>query len=73
MECPYCKKEMIKGYIYGERYSLKWLPADKKLYAGIYAIGAISLKSDSFWARQRAKAYRCSDCNKLIIDINDTK
>lgn len=72
MECPYCKREMVKGYLYGESYKLKWLPADKKLVFG-YAIGALALESGSYWGRQSAKAYRCLDCNKLIIDINDTK
>lgn len=26
MEYPYCNEKMIKGYIYGDRYVLKWLP-----------------------------------------------
>ena len=29
MECPYCHNVMQKGIIYGDRYSLKWLPEEK--------------------------------------------
>ncbi|WP_408626396.1 PF20097 family protein [Alkaliphilus metalliredigens] len=32
MNYPYCQKELIEGYIYGDRYSLKWLPADKFVF-----------------------------------------
>jgi hypothetical protein len=24
LECPYCKNELIKGFIYSGRYSFKW-------------------------------------------------
>lgn len=72
MDCPHCKKEMVKGYLYGESYKLKWLPEDKKLTFG-YAIDSLALESSSYWGRQSVKAYRCMECNKLIIDINDTK
>lgn len=70
MECPYCKKEMIEGYIYGESYALKWLPADKELLGGTFALGGIKLKSSMFGGRQNVKAFNCLDCNKLIIDLN---
>lgn len=70
MECPYCKNEMTEGYIYGQSYSLKWLPADKKLLAGL-AIGGLKLKSSTFWGRQNVKAFRCENCNKLIIDVEN--
>jgi len=73
MECPYCKNEMIKGYLYGERYALKWMSADKGLIADTFVSrDSIKLESNTFWGRQRAKAFRCTSCNKLIIDINDT-
>lgn len=70
MECPYCKKEMIEGYIYGESLALKWLPADKEFLGGTFAVGGIKLKSNTFWGRQNVKAFNCLDCNKLIINLD---
>lgn len=49
MECPYCKNEMIKGYLYGERYALKWMSADKGLIAGTFVSrDSIKLESNTF-------------------------
>lgn len=46
MKCPYCQEEMIQGYIYGDRYPLKWLPATQKLILGIWAKGGVKLGHD---------------------------
>ena len=45
MKCPYCNEEMIKGFLYGDRYALKWLPENKKLLFGIWAKGGIKVDS----------------------------
>ncbi|MEW8974201.1 MAG: PF20097 family protein [Tissierellaceae bacterium] len=29
MKCPYCSEEMKLGFINGDRYSLKWISAEK--------------------------------------------
>lgn len=71
MKCPYCGEEMIKGYIYGDRYKLKWMPEDKKLLLGIWAMDGIKLGEGGNFGRARAKSCFCHSCNKLIIDINE--
>ena len=43
MKCPYCSDEMINGYMYGDRYKLKWLPKEKNLFLGICAKDSIEL------------------------------
>ena len=35
---------MAKGYIYGDRYALKWQAEDEKLFARIWSKGGIPLK-----------------------------
>src|SRR5687768_14798464 len=35
--CPYCGHAMQAGAVIGDRYKLKWLPADKSLTLGIWA------------------------------------
>ena len=69
MKCPYCNKEMINGYIYGDRYKLKWLPKEKKLFLGIWAVGSIELGEGGGLGRPKVKTSMCHGCGKFIIDI----
>lgn len=71
MQCPYCNGEMVKGYIYGDRYRLKWLPEDKKLLLGIWASGGIQLGTTGMLGRPKVEAYMCESCKKMIIDTNE--
>jgi hypothetical protein len=68
VECPYCQKELVEGYIYGDRYSLKWLPADKKLFLG-FARGAEVLPHVENSFRLKVRAYKCYECRKMIINL----
>lgn len=68
MKCPYCYKEMVKGYIYGYRYSLKWMPENKNLLFGVWAKGCIELGNDEEPGRPKVEAYMCSECSKWFID-----
>lgn len=70
MKCPYCQEEMIQGYIYGDRYPLKWLPTTQKLILGIWAKGGVKLGHDGSWSRFRVNASSCSKCQKMIIDYS---
>lgn len=66
MKCPYCNAEMTKGYIYGDRYALKWLPATKDLFMGIWAKGGITL-GESGLGRPRVESFMCNACQKFIV------
>lgn len=67
MKCPYCNSELIKGYIYGDRYSLKWLEADKNLFLGVFAKGALTI-GDQKSMRPKVTANKCTHCKKMIVD-----
>lgn len=69
MICSICGNEMAKGYLYGDRYALKWQPEDKKLIAGIWSSGGITLKKNSTFGRPRSEAYVCNTCKKMTIDL----
>ena len=71
MNCPFCNEEMRNGYIYGDRYPLKWLPEKKNLVLGLWAMGGDTLGEGGFVDRPRVKANKCNACNKLIIDLNE--
>ena len=72
MKCPYCNEEMVKGYIYGDRWMLKWLPEEKDLLFGIWAKGGIKLGEET-GIRPSVETYMCRACNKFIIDLNKDK
>lgn len=73
MKCPYCNEEMIKGHIYGYRYTLKWLPEDKHLLFGMWAKDSIEIGEDGEMGRPKVEAYMCSKCGKYIIDADRKK
>lgn len=68
MKCPYCQKELIEGHIYGDMYSLKWLPSDKKLFFGV-AIGSEVLPSVENSLRPKVRAHKYHEYQKLIVDL----
>ncbi len=37
MECPYCKKEMLNGYIPAVKMALMWIPDNKKVPPTIFS------------------------------------
>jgi hypothetical protein len=63
---------MTKGYIYGDRYALKWLPEKKDLLLGLWAVGGTKLgEGGGLFERPRVEAHMCHACNKYIIDMNE--
>lgn len=73
MLCPYCNEEMAKGNILGDRYRLKWMPADKSLALGIWAKDSIMLGECKFGRRPQLEAYFCAKCSKMLIDVKEDK
>ena len=67
MNCPYCNKEMEKGYIDQTdiRFPLEWYPASRE--KGFFASkkGNVRLTYGG-----NVKANRCENCRKIIIDEN---
>ena len=70
MICPFCQSEMVKGYLYGDRYALKWQAEDSKLIAGIWSAGGIKFKKNSVLGRPRTESFMCKSCKKMVIDVN---
>ena len=76
MKCPICKTEMENGTLFGDRYTLKWLPASKKLFMGIWAKGAVRIdnrtKLQRFYKRPYINGNVCKECNKIILDLPES-
>ena len=68
MNCPYCNREMEKGFIEQTNFMipLEWYPA--KWYGGICASKKCNVKLTSSLKGGTLTVYRCDDCRKMIID-----
>lgn len=73
MNCPYCGRELIAGFIYGGAYgvnhSLRWLPETKKPTLATLELEAEILSINSFSSQPKVKCYKCNACKKMIIDL----
>jgi hypothetical protein len=71
MKCPICSCEIEKGKLFGDRYALKWISDNKKLFFGIWAFGGevVSSRKKSFLSRPFVNGYKCSNCKKIILDM----
>lgn len=66
LKCPYCNSNLIEGYIDGGRYSFKWHNKDMNFFEKYTMFGGEILSENP-----RGKCFRCKDCNKIIIDLNE--
>ena len=75
MNCPYCEKEMFRGFVYEEyigeykqmyKPTIKWRPEGKT--ARRYEV-KLSVKNDLFFS-DKVETFYCYDCKKMIIDID---
>lgn len=69
MKCPYCEKEMEKGYIksshfihWGKEEKLGWVRDDIKLVKNSW---------QALWSGFFAEAYHCETCKKIILSLED--
>jgi len=75
MNCPYCGKELIAGFIYGGSYgvnhSLRWLPVTKEPTLASLELDSITLSKKGFLSQPKVKSYKCDYCKKMIIDLDE--
>ena len=67
MNCPYCNKEMEKGYIDQPdfRFPLEWYPAKRET---ILSVIVSKKRNVRLTYDGNVQAYRCGDCKKIIIE-----
>lgn len=73
MKCPYCKEEMMEGYIYSGKSSLCWTPAEEKHSVLINHPNEneVLLAKLNFLKGCRVKAFRCRKCKIEILNEKD--
>ena len=69
MKCPYCEREMQKGYFRNADQPVQWIPENSKpsIWKTGVAEGAVVLSEESCWKAYRADAYYCSKCKLVIV------
>lgn len=68
LKCPYCKCDLIEGFIDNGRFSLRWHDKDAGFLEKNSVFGGETLCNN---ASNVIKCYRCKNCNKIIIDLNE--
>ena len=71
MNCPYCQKEMLLGYIQC-RDGVTWTPRRQPI-AALSLLGKDSVRLSNGAANhsRAVYAYRCDACQKVIIDCSE--
>ncbi len=70
MECPYCNKEMKLGFIYGDRYSLKWV-SEEDDKGPVFQWFSKGIKLSDVSKNNSIESFCCENCGKIIIDVED--
>ena len=71
MKCPYCSKEMERGYIYNDTAPLEWIPKGKKPSIFKFKSSADGVKLTNEFSVFKvsgysAEAYYCNSCHVVI-------
>lgn len=69
MECPYCGEKMKRGFIHGDRYSLKWIPEEKDKGALLQWFSKGIKLEDSYG--DSVESFCCESCKKIVIDVKN--
>lgn len=70
MKCPYCQKEMEKGFIYSGKTNICWTPLAQQRSSIINRPleHEVQLAKYNFLKGCQVFVYRCSDCLIEMID-----
>ena len=70
MKCPYCSKEMEKGFIRNARDSVRWYPEETDT-SGFWPEheGSVLLAKLSWVTGAEAESWYCPDCRMVITPV----
>lgn len=70
MKCPYCGREMITGVVQSARQIFFTSKAHKFWFVPDAAVDGEVLLSAHNWTRPTCTAFRCPECQKVILDYS---
>lgn len=67
MQCPYCKQEMVGGYLQSPRHKIFFAEEKRKMW--IWPSGTDISLSEGILSVPAVDAYCCPECRKIIVDF----
>lgn len=72
MKCPYCGKEMDKGFFYSSKWDYTWTPEGKKPHYWRNFPKEYEVVLKMGWANTlQITVFRCANCKVMIINEDD--
>jgi len=72
IQCPYCGRDMKKGFIEADgRNTVLWVEENRKrsFASKMNVSDCIILENETFFRKARVASNYCDNCNKIIIDV----
>lgn len=75
MDCPYCHKEMLLGYIPVYKGALEWIPFNQRGSSFIWgsAKDGVKITRIAVMTVPQKEAFACKDCHLILMTYEDFK
>ena len=66
---------MVEGFMYGDRYTIKWMPRDEPLFLGVFARNSMEMQygTKDLFSRPKVLSHYCEGCEKMVVDVGEHK
>ena len=68
MNCPWCGKEMTKGYLIGGRDTIRWSAEKPGAFLGTALIDTLEIREEGFLSNYKT-CWHCIPCRRLVVDV----
>lgn len=68
MVCPWCGKEMTKGYLTGGRDMIRWSAEKPGAVFGSAFLDTVDIQSEGVLSNYKTSWY-CASCRRLVVDV----
>ena len=72
MNCPWCGKEMTKGYLMGGRDAMRWSVEKPGTIFGSAFLDTVQIRDEDIWNNYKT-CWHCIPCRRLVVDVPEQK
>ena len=72
MNCPWCGKEMTKGYLMGGRDAMRWSAEKPGAVFGSAFLDTVKIRDANVWNNYKT-CWHCIPCRRLVVDVPEEK
>ena len=72
MNCPWCGKEMTKGYLMGGRDAMRWSAEKPGAVFGSAFLDTVPVRDADIWSNYKT-CWHCIPCRRLVVDVPEQK